>query len=192
MQSTGLPPTNDLEACIEVTLDPGNYTAVLRGKNDTIGTGLVEVYDLGQDNGKLGNISTRAYVSTDTDIMIAGFILGGNTGNDTVILRGIGPHLAAFGVPNVLADPTLELRDNNGAVLMSNDNWQDDPLQAALVQAAGLAPTDTSESAIAVTLAPGTYTALLAGKNNGVGNGLVEVYDLAISALAKSGKKITK
>src|SRR6185369_2685821 len=168
---------------IEVTLDPGNYTAIVKGENDTIGAGLVEVFDLGPANGKLGNISTRAYVSTEADIMIAGFLLGGSTGTDAVILRGIGPSLGAFGVPNPLADPTMELRDNNGAVILANDNWQDDPKQASLIQAAGLAPTNTLESAIAATLAPGTYTALLAGKNNGVGNGLVEVYDLASSGL---------
>ena len=104
--------------------------------------------------------------------MIAGFILGGNTGDDNMILRGIGPSLTAFGVPDALADPTLELRNSSGALLIANDNWQDDPNQAAIISAAGLAPTDPAESAIAATLAPGQYTALLAGKNNGTGVGL--------------------
>ena len=110
--------------------------------------------------------------------MIAGFILGGNTADDNMILRGIGPSLTAFGVPDALADPTLELRDNNGALLRANDNWQDDPAQAAIISAAGLAPTDALESAIAATLPPGQYTALLAGKNGGTGVGLVEAYNL--------------
>src|SRR5204863_5745886 len=105
---------------------------------------------------------------------IAGFILGGAM--DNVILRGIGPSLP---LSNKLANPTLELRDGNGALIRSDDNWQDDPAQAALITAAGLAPANTLESAIAETLAPGPYTALLAGLNNGTGAGLVEVYDLA-------------
>ena len=93
-------------------------------------------------------------------------------------MRGIGPSLAAFGVPNALANPTLELRDGNGALIRSNNDWQDDPIQAALITAAGLAPTNNLESGIAATLAPGPYTALLAGRNNGTGNGLVEIYNL--------------
>src|SRR5213075_2597602 len=102
----------------------------------------------------------------------------GNTGNDNVILRGIGPSLTASGVPNALANPTLELRDINGTIVRSNDNWMDDPAQAALISGAGLAPTNSLESGIAETLPPGFYTVLLAGLNNSTGVGLVEVYDL--------------
>ena len=106
--------------------------------------------------------------------MIAGFILGGNPGTDNIIVRGIGPSLTQFGVPDALANPTLELRNNNGALLRANNDWQDDPAQAALISAAGLAPTDPLESAIVATLPPGQYTALLAGRNGGTGVGLVE------------------
>ena len=109
--------------------------------------------------------------------MIAGFILGNNSGNDRIVVRGIGPSLTAAGVPDALADPTLELRDSNGALLIANNDWQDDPAQAAELTAAGLAPTNHLESGIAATLPPGLYTALLAGLNNGTGVGLVEVYD---------------
>lgn len=176
--ATGLAPTNDLESALLVILDPGPYTAIVRGVNNGTGVGLVEVYDLGQGaTSKLGNISTRAYVSTGADIMIAGFILGGNTGDDSVILRGTGPSLTNYGVPNVLVDPTLELRDDNGVLLRANDNWQDDPAQAAILTAAGLALPDPAESGIFSILPPGQYTALLAGKNAGVGNALVEVWD---------------
>ena len=139
---------------------------------------LVEVYDLDlAAASKLANISTRAFVSTGDDIVIAGFILGNNTGDDNVIVRGLGPSLSASGVPNVLANPTLELRDNNGALIFANNDWQDNAAQAAIISAAGLAPGNALESAIAATLSPGLYTALLAGLNNGTGNGLVEVYD---------------
>ena len=81
-------------------------------------------------------------------------------------------------MPNALADPTLELRNSNGGLILANNNWQDNAAQAALINAAGLAPSNTLEAAIAATLAPGSYTALLAGQNNGTGVGLVEVYSL--------------
>ena len=110
--------------------------------------------------------------------MIAGFILGDNAGEDDVIVRGIGPSLSSLGVPNELPDPTLELRDTNGTLVRMNNDWQDDPAQAAIISAAGLAPTNPLESGIAEALTPGQYTALLAGRNNGIGVGLLEVYDL--------------
>jgi hypothetical protein len=176
--ATGLAPSNDLESAIIATLAPGPYTAIVKGKNNTTGAALVEVYDLNPGNGsKLANLSTRALVNTGNNIVIGGFILGNGGGNDNVIVRGLGPSLTAFGVPNALADPTLELRDSNGTLLIANNNWQDDPAQAAEITAAGLAPANPLESGIAATLPPGNYTALLAGLNNGTGIGLVEVYD---------------
>jgi len=181
IQATGIPPTNDLESAIDVTLAPGTYTAIVRGNANTSGVSLVEVYDLNQDvDSKLSNLSTRAFISTGSDIVIAGFLLSDSGGDDKVVVRGIGPSLApaSFPVSAVLADPILELRDSNGTLLTSNNDWQDNPIQAAEITAAGLAPTNTLESAISATLPPGLYTALLAGLNNGTGIGLVEVYDL--------------
>jgi len=176
--ATGLAPTNNLESAIDATLNPGAYTGVVRGNGGTTGIGLIEVYDLSQAVlAKLANISTRALVGTGNDIVIAGFILGNHNGSDRIAVRGIGPSLTAFGIANALANPTLELRDSNAALLISNDNWQDDPAQAAELTAAGLAPTNPLESGIAGSLSPGLYTALLAGMNNGSGIGLVEVYD---------------
>jgi hypothetical protein len=178
IKATGIPPTNDLESAIDATLNPGAYTAVVRGKNNTLGVALIEVYDLNQAGlAKLANMSTRAFVSTGDDVVIAGFILGNHTGDDRIVVRGIGPSLTAAGVPNALANPTLELRDGNGALLIANNDWQENAAQAAELTAAGLAPTNNLESGIAVTLPPGLYTALLAGLNNGTGIGLVEVYD---------------
>jgi hypothetical protein len=180
IQATGIPPTNDLEPAIIATLAPGAYTAVLQGRSDTSGIALVEVYDLNQnDDSRLANLSTRAFVSTGDDIVIAGFLLSNDPGLDRVIVRGIGPSLASGGVPipNALANPTLELHDTNGTLLSSNNDWQDDAAQAAEITAAGLAPTNNFESAIAATLPPGFYTALLAGLNYGTGVGVVEVYD---------------
>jgi hypothetical protein len=176
--ATGIPPANNLEAAIDALLIPGAYTAIVKSANNNTGVGLVEVYDLNQGvAAKLGNISTRAFVSTGNNVVIAGFILGSHRDSDRIVLRGIGPSLTAAGVPNALADPTLELRDGDGALLASNNDWQDNPAQAAELTAAGLAPTNQLESAIATTLPAGHYTALLSGLNNGVGVGLVEVYD---------------
>jgi hypothetical protein len=180
IQRTGIPPTDNLESAIAVTLAPGAYTAIVRGKNNTSGVALVEIYDLNQGGGsRLANLSTRAFVSTGEDIVIAGFLLSDRSGLDRIVVRGIGPSLApvAFPVAAVLANPTLELRDGNGALLIANDNWQDNPLQAAEIAAAGLAPTNNRESAVAASLPPGLYTALLFGLNNGTGIGLVEIYD---------------
>jgi len=176
--ATGLAPTNNLEAAIDATLAPGAYTAIVRGKGDTSGVALVEVYGINQSIfAKLANMSTRAMVGTGDDIVIAGFILGGGSGGDRVVLRGIGPSLTALGVANALADPKLELRDSDGALLASNNDWQDDSMQAAELTAVGLAPGNDLESGLASTLPPGLYTALLSGVNNGAGIGLVEVYD---------------
>ncbi|MFZ1217725.1 MAG: hypothetical protein WAO00_00460 [Chthoniobacterales bacterium] len=179
IEATGLQPANDFESAVEARLDPGAYTAVVSGKNNGTGVGLIEVYDLAAgDSSKLGNISTRAFVSTGNDIVIAGFILGGNNNaSGRVIIRGIGPSLASVGVTNPLANPTLELRDNNGSLIFANNDWQENSAQATELTNAGLAPANNLESGIAATLPPGLYTALLSGLNNGTGVGLVEVYD---------------
>jgi hypothetical protein len=178
IKADGLPPTHDLEAAIDATLPPGAYTAVVRGNGSGTGVALVEVYDLDTAaDSKLANLSTRARVGTGGNVVIAGFVLGNNEGDDRVVVRGLGPSLSSFGITSPLQDPTLELRDQNGTLLVSNNNWQDDSDQAAEITAAGLEPGDTRESALAATLPPGLYTAILAGLNNGQGVGIVEVYD---------------
>ena len=177
--ATGLAPTDDFEAAIDATLEPGAYTAVVRGKNNTSGVVLIELYDLDQASGKLANISTRAFVSTGDNIVIAGVVLSDGAAPDRIVLRGIGPSLApgSFPVSAVLANPTLELRDEDGTLVSANNDWRDDSVQAAELTAADLAPTNDLESAIAVTLPPGFYTVLLAGLNSGTGIGLIEIYD---------------
>ena len=180
IQATSIPPTDNLESAIMATLNPGSYTAIVKGKNNTSGVGLIEIYDLNPEaTSKLANLSTRAFISTGTDIAIAGFTLSDGNVSDRIVVRGIGPSLApgAFPASAALADPTLELRDANGSLLIANNDWQDNPIQAAALTAAGLAPTNNLEAGIAATLPPGVYTALLAGLNNGTGIGLVEVYD---------------
>jgi glucose/arabinose dehydrogenase len=176
---TGLAPGYDSESGILMTLQPGGYTAILKGKDNSSGVGVVEVFDLDQPApSKLANISTRSFVQTADNRLIGGFILGNNQGAGKVIVRAIGPSLMQAGIPNPLADPTLELRDSNGALLQLNDNWQEDTNQAAQISASGVAPTNTLESAIAISLLPGAYTAIVAGKGGGVGVGLVEIYNI--------------
>ena len=179
IKATGIPPTNDLESAIDVVLSPGSYTGIIRGNGGSTGIGLIEVYDLDQAaNSKLSNISTRGFVgSTPGDSVIAGFILGNHNAPDRIVIRGLGPSLASLGVPNVLQNPTLELHNGDGALLLTNNDWKDSPTNAAQVDAAGLAPSNDFEAAIAVTLPPGVYTAILAGLGNTSGNGLVEIYD---------------
>lgn len=176
IQATGIPPISDAESAIIATLDPGAYTAIVAGADSTTGIGLAEVYDLGPAPAaaKLANISTRGFVQTDDNVMIGGFIVGNQT--SPVLVRGIGPSLAAAGIRHALADPMLELHDGNGALLASNDNWRSD--QEAEIEATTLPPNNDLESAILRTLAPGAYTVILRGISDATGVGQVEVYNL--------------
>lgn len=176
IEATGLAPTNDLESAILIQLAPGSYTAILRGVIDSIGVGLVEVYDLtASDATKMGNISTRGQVDTGDNVMIGGVIIAGANPSQ-VIVRAIGPTLADAGVGDALLDPVLELHDPQGALITTNDNWKDD--NQAEIEATMLAPKDDRESAIVATLYPSPYTAIVRGKDDTTGVGLVEVYYL--------------
>jgi hypothetical protein len=177
IQSTGLAAPNDLESAILQTLEPGNYTAVLSGKNGTTGVGLVEVYDTNPGgSAELTNVSTRGFVGTGNDVLIAGFVTDGGNGSTQVVVRGLGPTLAQpqFGVSGALADPWVTLVDSNGNVVYTNNNWKN--TQQAAIQATGKAPPNELESALIVTVAPGNYTAILSGIDFGTGIGLLEIY----------------
>lgn len=179
IQATGIPPPNDLESAIVATLPPGRYTVIVRGINQGTGVALLEIYDLDRSpDSKLANISTRALVQTGDNVLIGGFMLGGGGNPKTVIARAIGPTLTRAGLTNVLADPTLELRDSNGALIVANDDWKTPEGPAHTIKIIGLAPIDDRESAVIATLAPGPYTAIVAGKNGTIGIGLVEIYNL--------------
>jgi hypothetical protein len=175
IQATGLAPQYDAESAILRTLAPGAYTAILAGKNNGTGIGLVEVYDVSAGVfAELTNVSTRGFVGTHDAVMIGGFITSGGNGFTEVIVRGIGPSLAQAHITGFLADPYLELRDVNGTVVRSNRNWKD--TQQADIQATGLAPSNDLESAILVTVPAGSYTAILQGDGGGTGIGLVEIF----------------
>ncbi len=178
---TGIPPVSSNESAILTTLpsDPSfvSYTAIVKGANNTTGIGLVEVYDLDSGPGStLLNIATRGRVDLEPNVLIGGFFLGG-TESKRVLVRAIGPSLAASGVPGPLADPTLALHDGNGTLLVSNDDWVDSPDEAE-IQASGVAPTDPKESAVVRILPAGPFTAIVRGANNTAGVGSVEIYQL--------------
>jgi hypothetical protein len=178
--ATGIPPSDDRESAIVRTLAPGAYTAVLRGKNNTTGIAVVEAYDISGDaTSVLANISTRGFVEAGDNVMIGGFIAGpANLAGTAVVARGIGPSLKTKGVSSALDDTTLEVRDVNGVLLAQNDDWAQST-SASDVQTTGLAPSDPAESAVMLPLVrPGNYTAILRGKNNTTGVGLVEIYNV--------------
>ncbi len=178
IEATGLAPSNDLESAIVRTLDPGSYTAILRGKGDTTGIGVVQAYDLNQAaDSKFGNIATRGFVDSGDNAMIGGFIIGPTSGGSTtVVVRAIGPSLTNFGVSGALPDPTVELHDGNGATIAFNDNWADDASQGSIPQS--LQPGDPHESALYRVLQPGGYTAIMRGTGSSTGIGLIEVYNV--------------
>jgi len=169
-----LRPPSTLESAILITLNPGTYTAILRGFHNSTGTALVEVYDTAVGSTQLSNISTRGFVQAGNDVMIAGVIVQFH--NKQVVVRALGPTLTNFGITNPLSDPKLELHDGNGTLIASNDDWQQDPNAQSIPS--NLRPPNHLESAIAGTIAPGNYTAIVRGFNNAIGVALVEVYAL--------------
>ena len=170
-----LAPGNRLEPAQLFTLNPGAYTIGISGVKNTTGIALAEAYDITPFSSSLGNISTRARVGSGDDVLIGGFIIGGDQAT-SIVLRAIGPSLAKYGVVDALSDPILELYDGNGALLAKDDDWRMSQEQQ-LIQT-GLAPADDRESAMLLLLQPGAYTAIVRGKDNGTGIGLVEVYNL--------------
>ncbi len=173
IDATGLAPLDDREAAIVATLIPGNYTAILRA--GTNGVGQIEVYDLDSTSAThLINISTRAAVGPDDNTaLIGGFIIDGLVGHQ-VLVRAIGPSLADDGISGALADPTIDFY-RGSQLILSNDNWTSD---RDAIEATGIPPSNDNEAAILVTLDPGSYTAVIRGKNNTTGIALVEVYQM--------------
>ncbi len=178
--ATGLAPPNDREAAVVLSLSgpAQSYTVLVSGVNGSSGTGLVEVYALGNTSGtskKLLNVSTRGRVETGGNVLIGGTIIQGSA-VQRIIVRALGPDLGRAGVPGSLQDPTLELHDAQGTLLASNDNWRSDQEQEII--ASGLAPGDDRDSALVVALLPTSYTAIVRGKSATSGIALVEIYKL--------------
>jgi hypothetical protein len=177
LAADGLAPANPAEAALRLVLQPGVYTAVVSARDTTPGLALVEIYDLSPtSDSKLANISTRALVGTEDDVLISGFIVG-QIENSTVVLRALGPSLASTGIDQPLADPTLSVYDENGTTLITNNNWHDDP-NFFYIEQNQLAPTNDAESATILHLPAGSYTAIAQDFNGETGVGLIEVYNL--------------
>jgi hypothetical protein len=175
IKASGLAPNDRREAAIIATLAEGNYTTVIRGKNNTTGIALGEIYGLSPaTNSQLINLSARALVLNEDKVLIDGLIVGGETSKD-VVIRAIGPTLHSRGVSGELRDPALELYDGTGTLLRRNDNWRDAPNRDQ-IQAKGFAPTNNRESAILIRLAPGNYTTIVRGVHGTTGTALAEFY----------------
>ncbi len=177
IEALDLYPLSPTESAILIRLQPGQYTAVLRGRGDETGIALLECYDLTDgESSQLANLSVRGHIGTSNDVVIDGFMIaGGGGGRSKIVVRVLGPSLATHQL-DALNDPTLTLHDDYGSVIASNDNWRD--RQQRELASIGLAPTDDRESAILANLPPGSYTAIARGKGETTGIGLVEVYSL--------------
>jgi predicted Zn-dependent protease len=176
---SGLAPSDPREAAIVTRLAPGNYTAIISGVNNTTGIGLVESYTLDTSASHAANISTRGRVGAGDDVLIGGFIAGGNT-TKKIILRALGPSLGGTGL-TVLADPMVELHGSDGQLIAVNDDWASGSQQSEII-ATGLQPSNAKESALIATIASGNYTAIVQGVDGGAGIGLVGIYDLDLCA----------
>jgi hypothetical protein len=171
--ATSVAPTNPKESAVVANLSPGAYTAIVRGTSQTTGLALVELYDLETSSGKLANISTRGAVGNADNALIGGFIITGAQ-NKQITVRALGPSLASgpSHVEGALSNPTLEVRNANGQLMRSNDDWPS--FQGAIY--GNLYPKNTAESAIGVDVIPDSYTTIVYGANGATGIGLVEIY----------------
>ncbi|MEY2493211.1 MAG: hypothetical protein QOH24_2162 [Verrucomicrobiota bacterium] len=177
-----LQPSSETESAIGITLPPGSYTAIVSGKDNTEGVALAELYDYSPNvDSQLSNISARALVQGGDNVLIGGVTIDGEgsaSRSARLILRAIGPALAAYGVTDTLNDPTLALYDSNGTLLGFNDDWQESLDQANEISASGFAPTNSLESAMAILLPAGNYTAIVRGYNGAQGVALFDAYQV--------------
>jgi probable HAF family extracellular repeat protein len=182
----GLSDPNSKDAVIySPSLAPGSYTIQITDKTGSNGIALAEVYDATQagtftaSTPRLVNVSARTQVGTGANILIAGFVIGGQT-SKTVLIRVVGPTLGQFGVGGVLADPQLALFDATPKQIAANDDWGNDPAIAAAFGKVGAfaLPATSKDAALLVTLAPGAYSAQVSGVGGTTGVALVEVYEI--------------
>jgi hypothetical protein len=163
-------------------VSPGTYTLQLSGNNGAAGIAIAEVFEADRTTDRITCFSARAYVGVGESIAIPGFVIRGDAPL-RVLVRGVGPALARFGVSDVLADPTMQLVDSSGRVVASNDNWQNQPSASDVANAAAkvgaFALADGShDAAVLLILNPGAYTALISGTGNSTGVALMEVYEV--------------
>lgn len=179
-------PNGSLDAALDVTLNPGLYTANVSGNGGGTGVALVELYDVdtvpAYSTEKMVNISTRGQVGTGDGILIAGFVVNGATPKQ-VLVRGVGPTLTSQGVAGALADPVLRIVRLDKSVVRENDNWEvgndvNLVIDAAAKIGAFPLPSGSKDAAILMNLPPGVYTAQLSGNGGSTGVGMIEVYEV--------------
>lgn len=173
--ATGIAPSDPKESALLINLPASFYTAVLSGRNASSGIGLIELYDLDRNApAELLNLSTRGFVRSGDDVMIGGTIVTDSPAK--LVVRALGPSLSSSGIANSLPDPLLEIHNQDGTLRTADDNWRD--TQESDISATGLAPKNDRESAILITLPPGSYTAIVRDTLGRAGVGLVEFYKL--------------
>lgn len=177
--ATGMAPTQNAESAMLITLDPGAYTAMVRDEGGGSGIALVDVYEFdlrpAHTAARVVNLSTRATVLTGENVLIGGFVTEGREPKK-LLIRALGASLANYGVTTALADATVELVDSQQTTILTNDDWNSNAAAAAYFTANPLLrPLNATDAAAVVTLAPGTYTAVIRGKNGATGTALVEV-----------------
>jgi hypothetical protein len=175
-----LPPASN-DCALIISLPEGAYSVQVGGMNSTTGIALAEIYEVSSSGTRLINISTRAQVGTGANVAISGFVISGNR-TETLLIRAIGPGLAQFGVPGVLAQTSLSVFDDKGNVIESNTGWgaNSNTAQVASVSASAGAfslSSGSADSALVVSLSPGAYTMQASGVNNSTGVALAEIYE---------------
>ena len=175
-------PAGSADSALLETLAVGSYTAQLSGTNGASGVALTELYDAdasGQSSSRLVNISARGFVGTGDNILIAGFVISGNV-PETILIRGVGPTLALFGLSGTLGSPQIALYDGNGNLIASNTVWGGSAaLSSAFAQAGAFAlPPGSQDSVLLENLPPGAYTVQFSGALETTGVGLIEVYEV--------------
>jgi hypothetical protein len=181
ISDSGVAPAHDRESALWGIINPGAYTVILSGKDGGTGVGSVEIYDLDPAaDSRLANISTRGFVDIGDNVLIGGLIVGGGepSGTANVVVRALGPSIP---VNDALANPTVELYDENGTAIAFNDDWKTRPdgsSQQAEIEATTIPPPKDLESTFVRRLAPGSYTAIVRGMDSTTGIGLVEAYHL--------------
>ncbi|MBS0661308.1 MAG: matrixin family metalloprotease [Verrucomicrobia bacterium] len=178
LQSAGFAPSRAVEAAVIVTLAPGSYSGIVASAAPG-GTGVasVEVYELdGAGSARAANLSTRGFVGAGQNQMIGGFVVSGGTRR--VVVRGLGPSLANFGVAGALSDPVISVRNANGTEIATSNNWAAE-INAATLANLNLAPTSGAEAATVLVLDPGAYTVVVSSAVAGqTGIALFEVYEV--------------
>lgn len=188
------------DSALTVTLPPGVYSAIVTGATATSGVALAEIYETDTNN-VLVNLSTRGNVGTGDQVLIAGFVVTGSGAPRQLLLRGVGPELAAHGVTSPMADPQIVLYNGAGVQLGSNDDWgtaaTSNEVSASVLTAAASGSgafaltTGSKDAAMIATVAPGLYSLQLFGKNSSTGIALAEIYDVTNLSLGLTAPAIT-